>query len=191
MENNVEENMKRASEDINKLSSEMANQLNEAFKGLSNSLRDFTKAFKSVTNSFIRSSFQEQRVALTKKYVLAEFRAKSWWVFKWYWRRRAEVIYNKLCMLEKYAANFEKLKRTPWRLIIPDLKDFPEEGVASMEVDKDGVVYSYLTQEQYSAQLDKPDSFWKCPVTKLVGWFDDAWYESTISHYKDGKLDFE
>ena len=74
MENNVEENMKRASEDINKLSSEMANQLNEAFKGLSNSLRGFTKAFKSVTNSFIRSSFQEQRVALTKKYVLAEFR---------------------------------------------------------------------------------------------------------------------
>lgn len=190
MSDNIEENMKGVSEGVNKMHSEAVNQLNEAFKGMSNSLRDFTKAFKSVTNSFIRCSFQEKHVALTKEYVLAEFRAKTWWIFKRYWRWRAEIIYNKLCMLEKYAVNFEKLNRTPWRLIIPDLKDFPEEGVASMEVDKDGVVYSYLTQEQYSAQLNNPDTFWKCPVTKLVGWFDDAWYESTISHYKDGKLDF-
>lgn len=191
MEKDFRENMKGVSDNFQKLSEEMANSLAEAFKGFSNSLRDFSNAFKSVTNSYIRSAYQEQRLYLIKKYVLAEFRAQSWWIFKGFWKRRAELIYNKLCMLEKYASNFEELKRTPWRLIIPDLNDFPEEGIGSMEVDSDGVVYSYLTQEQYSAQLDKPDSFWKCPVTKLVGWFDDAWYESTISHYKDGKLDFE
>lgn len=48
----------------------------------------------------------------------------------------------------------------------------------SMELLADGTVASYLTEEQFSKQLDAPDSYWHCPITGQVGTFDDEWYES-------------
>ena len=38
-------------------------------------------------------------------------------------------------------------------------------------------VYGYLTKEDYSYQLSKPDSFWYVPNTSIVGWFDDEYFE--------------
>lgn len=187
----MDENLKKLSDDYIKMSEDMASKLLEAFKGVSESIRVFSDSFKTVSRSMVRSSFHLKRTELTKKYVLAEFRAKSWWLFKGYWKWKAERYYNELCMVEKYASNFEKLRKTPWRLIIPELNDFPEEGIGCMDVDEDNRVYSYLTQEQYSSQMSCPDRGWICPITKLPGWFDDEWYEATISHFKNGKLDFE
>ena len=37
-----------------------------------------------------------------------------------------------------------------------------------------------LTREQYVAQMDHPDSLWKCPICKFPSDFDEDKYEAVF-----------
>lgn len=44
-----------------------------------------------------------------------------------------------------------------------------------------GTIYSYLTREEYQSQMLDADSLWKCPRTRIIGIFDDTYFEE--KHY--------
>lgn len=79
--------------------------------------------------------------------------------------------------------------KTPYRLLVNtvELKEkllgdpLPE----NMEVLNEKWTASYLTPDEYSRQLMKPDSLWYCPYTGLDGVFDDDYYEKFYQHSQE------
>lgn len=76
-------------------------------------------------------------------------------------------------------------KKYPARIALGHILDFQEEFDApdilakhpTIKVIHDEV-YSYLTPEQYEAQLMSANIKWMCPILNWVGEFDDEYYES-------------
>lgn len=76
-----------------------------------------------------------------------------------------------------------EIKKTPYRVLIRkeyiDFLDF-ENLPETMEDLGNGLIASYLSEEQYKCQMFAPDDLWKCPITREWGGFDDVWYESNL-----------
>jgi hypothetical protein len=75
-----------------------------------------------------------------------------------------------------------RIKRTPYRVLVKqeDIDIMLEDLPNTMEEVGGGFIASYLTTEQYNAQISNPDAMWKCPVTREFGHWDDEWYEENI-----------
>lgn len=75
-----------------------------------------------------------------------------------------------------------RIKRTPYRVLIKreDIDIMLEDLPDTMEEVGGGFIASYLTPEQYNAQMSNPDAMWKCPVTQEFGHWDDEWYGENI-----------
>ena len=74
---------------------------------------------------------------------------------------------------------------TPYRILIipgtPEMTAICEDaGLEYTDVQGKIAFVSYLTKQQYSAQLMDADSKWICPITHIEGWFDDAYFEDAF-----------
>lgn len=54
------------------------------------------------------------------------------------------------------------------------------DGTDTIKKINDMLFASYLTDDEYSLQLMNADTKWMCPVTGLIGEFDDLYYEKML-----------